>query len=115
VKLVKDLQREESFRSSWPKMKGDGRIFPDVPTFLETLGAKKPTGLSWQAFVGWAGSPRSRQIPIAPPALILWLNRCATRFAKVMKDPEVDIGRRQVFGDGWKPIAQKKIEAVIHG
>ncbi len=34
-------------------------------------------------------------------------------FNKGMKDPEVDKEGDKFFGDGWKPIAAEKIEAVI--
>ena len=34
--------------------------------------------------------------------------------AKVMKDPEVDKEGDKFFGDGWKPIAAERVEALIH-
>ena len=65
--------------------------FPQVPTFLELLGSEKPTGLSWQAYQGWAGAPELDKFLVAPegtPDHLLKLLREA--FAKVIKDPEVD-------------------------
>ena len=88
--------------------------FPDVPTFVETLGAKKPTGLSWAAFVGWAGSPDLDKFLVAPPEtpdpLVKSLREA---FAKVMKDPEVDREGDKFFGDGWRPITPERVSEVI--
>ena len=55
VKLVKGLQREGVIQDVLAEDERRREDFADVPTFLETSGAKKPTG-PWQAFT------RSRQI-----------------------------------------------------
>jgi len=114
VKLVKDLQREGVVQIVLAEDERRREDFPDVPSFLETLGAKKPTGLAWQAFVGWAGSPELDKFLVAPaatPEHLVKLLREA--FAKVMKDPEVDKEGDKFFGDGWKPIAAERVEGLI--
>jgi tripartite-type tricarboxylate transporter receptor subunit TctC len=115
LKLVKDLQREgvvQVVLAEDEQRRGD---FPDVPTFLETLGAKKPTGLAWQAFLGWAGSPELDKFLVAPPGtpdpLVQSLRDA---FAKVMKDPEVDKEGDKFFGDGWRPVTPERVETAIH-
>jgi tripartite-type tricarboxylate transporter receptor subunit TctC len=114
VKLVNDLRREAVVQIVMAEDERRRQDFPDVPTFLETLGAKKPTGLAWQAFVAWAGSPDLDKFLVAPPETpdhLIKLLREA--FAKVMKDPEVDKEGDKFFGDGWKPITAERLEAVI--
>ena len=55
-------------RRSWSAEDDQRREdFPDVPTFVELLGAKKPTGLAWQAYLpgparrNWISSWSSRR------------------------------------------------------
>jgi tripartite-type tricarboxylate transporter receptor subunit TctC len=115
VKLVNDLKREGVVQVLLAEDERRRADFPDVPTFLETLGAKKPTGLAWQAFVGWAGSPDLDKFLVAPAGtpdhLVKTLREA---FAKVMKDPEVDKEGDKFFGDGWRPITPERVEEVIH-
>jgi tripartite-type tricarboxylate transporter receptor subunit TctC len=115
VKLVNDLKREGVVQVLLAEDERRRSDFPDVPTFLETLGAKKPTGLSWQAFVGWAGSPDLDKFLVAPPGTPDHLVKTLRdAFAKVMKDPEVDKEGDKFFGDGWRPITAERVEEVIH-
>ena len=114
VKLVNDLRREGIVQIVMAEDERRRQDFPDVPTFLETLGPKKPTGLAWQAFVAWAGSPDLDKFLVAPPETpdhLIKLLREA--FAKVMKDPEVDKEGDKFFGDGWKPVTAERLEAII--
>ncbi len=114
VKLVNDLRREGVVQIVLAEDERRRTDFADVPTFLETLGTKKPTGLAWQAFVGWAGSPDLDKFLVAPPGtpdhLVTSLREA---FAKLMKDPEVDKEGDKFFGDGWKPVTAERVEEVI--
>jgi tripartite-type tricarboxylate transporter receptor subunit TctC len=115
AKLVKDLQREGVVRIVGTEEDQRREDFPEAPTFLELLGAKKPTGLSWQAYQAWSGAPELDKFIVAPegtPDPLMKILREA--FMKVMKDPEVDKEGDKFFGDGWKPHGAEKIEAVIH-
>jgi putative tricarboxylic transport membrane protein len=114
AKLVKDLQREGVVQIVGTEEDQRREDFPDAPTFLELLGAKKPTGLSWQAYQAWAGAPELDKYLVVPdgtPDHLVKLLREA--FSKVMKDPEVDKDGDKFFGDGWKAHGAEKIEAVI--
>jgi tripartite-type tricarboxylate transporter receptor subunit TctC len=114
VKLVNDLRREGVVQIVLAEDERRRADFADVPTFLETMGAKKPTGLAWQAFVGWAGSPDLDKFLVAPlgtPDHLVKSLRDA--FAKLMKDPEVDKEGDKFFGDGWKPITAERVEELI--
>ena len=114
VKLVKDLQREGLVQIVFAEDERRREDFPEVQSFLETLGAKKPTGLAWQAFVGWAGSPELDKFLVAPAATPERLVKSLREaFAKVMKDPEVDKEGDKFFGDGWKPITAERVEGLI--
>ena len=114
AKLVKDLQREGVVQVVATEEDQRREDFPEVPTFLELLGAKKPTGLSWQAYLAWAGAPELDKYLVAPegtPDHLVKLLREA--FMKIMKDPEVDKEGDKFFGDGWKAHGAEKIEAVV--
>src|SRR6266542_1716539 len=114
AKLVKDLQREGVVQIVGTEEDQRREDFPDAPTFLELLGTKKPTGLSWQAYQAWAGAPELDKYLVVPdgtPDHLVKLLREA--FSKVMKDPEVDKDGDKFFGDGWKAHGAEKIEAVI--
>jgi tripartite-type tricarboxylate transporter receptor subunit TctC len=114
AKLVKDLQREGVVQVLATDEDHRREDFPEAPTFVELLGAKKPTGVSWQAYLAWTGAPELDKFLVAPegtPEHLVKILREA--FAKVMKDPEVDKEGDKFFGDGWKPHGAEKIEAVI--
>jgi tripartite-type tricarboxylate transporter receptor subunit TctC len=114
AKLVKDLQREGVVQIVGTEEDQRREDFPEAPTFIELLGAKKPTGLSWQAYQAWSGAPELDKFIVAPegtPDPLMKILRDA--FTKVMKDPEVDKEGDKFFGDGWKPHGAEKIEAVI--
>ncbi|HXG50663.1 MAG TPA: tripartite tricarboxylate transporter substrate-binding protein [candidate division Zixibacteria bacterium] len=114
AKLVKDLQREGIVDVLVAEENKRREDFPAVPTFVEVLGAKKPGGLAWQAYMAWAGAPELDKFLVAPdgtPDHLVALLRDA--FNKLMKDPEVDREGDKFFGDGWKPHSAEKIESVI--
>ena len=113
-KLVKDLQREGVVHVLAAEEEQRRADFPEVPTFLELLGSKKPSGLSWEAYKAWAGSSELDKYLVAPegtPDHLVQMLRAA--FMNVMKDPEVDREGDKFFGDGWRPISPEKLEAVI--
>src|SRR4029434_10580299 len=109
-----DLQREgvaQIISTEEDQRRAD---FSDVPTFVELLGNKKPAGLSWQAFLAWAGAPELDKYLVVPegtPEALVKLLREA--FTMTVKDPEVDKDGDKLFGDGWKPVTAEKLETVI--
>src|SRR5688572_14858349 len=106
AKLVKDLQREGVVQVLATEEDQRREDFPEAPTFLELLGAKKPTGISWQAYQAWAGASELDKYLVAPEGtpedLVKTLREA---FTKVMKDPEVDKEGDKFFGDGWKSVS----------
>jgi tripartite-type tricarboxylate transporter receptor subunit TctC len=114
AKLVKDLQSDGVVQIICTDEERRREDFPEVPTFNDVLGAKKPTGLAWQAYIGWAGAPELDKFLVAPegtPDHLVKILRAA--FFKLTKDPEVDKEGDKFFGDGWKPQSAEMIEAVI--
>jgi tripartite-type tricarboxylate transporter receptor subunit TctC len=57
--------------------------FPEVPTFEETLGTKRPTGVPWQAYVSWAGIDSAGRplyaAPKTPPEIMKSLRDAFSR------------------------------------
>jgi tripartite-type tricarboxylate transporter receptor subunit TctC len=114
AKLVQDLQREGVVQILVTEEDERRKDFPEVPTFLEALGAKKPTGIAWQAYQGWAGAAELDKFLVAPegtPDNLVKILRDA--FDKVMKDPEVDKEGDKFFGESWRPHSGEKIAKVI--
>src|SRR5918992_6126939 len=66
AKLVKDLQREGVVQVVTTEEEERREDFPGVPTFVELLGSKKPSGISWQAYQAWAGAPELDKFLVAP-------------------------------------------------
>jgi tripartite-type tricarboxylate transporter receptor subunit TctC len=111
---VNDLVREgvvDILCASDDERRGD---FPDVPTFVEVLGAKKPSGVSWEAFLSWSGPAELDKLFAAPestPDHLLKTLRDA--FMKALKDPEVEKEGDKFFGEGWRPITGERMETVV--
>lgn len=88
--------------------------FAEVPTFLEVLGSKKPSGVSWQAYEAWTGDSAVDKFLVAPtgtPDAILNVLRDA--FVKMGKDPELADQATKFFGEGWSIMPGARTEALI--
>ena len=65
--------------------------FPDVPTFVEVLGKKKPTGIPWQSYVAWRASGDVDQILSTPPNTPKqYTSILIDAFRNMSKDPQFD-------------------------
>ncbi len=65
--------------------------FPDIPTFVEVLDKKKPTGIAWQAYLAWLGGNFVDKFLVAPrttPTKHVTVLR--TAFEKMSKDQKFD-------------------------
>jgi hypothetical protein len=88
--------------------------FPEVPTIVETLGSKKPSGLAWQAYMAWAGSPDFDKIVAVPPGTpepLVKVLRDA--FMKMNNDPEVEKEGNKFFGEGWRLLSGERAGDVV--
>jgi len=76
--------------------------FPEIPTFIEHLGDKRPSGISWQAYRVWtAPSEVDKPISLPPgtPANIVKTYREA--IIRMSKDPEFKREADKYFGAAW--------------
>ncbi len=114
TKLVKDLVRDGVVSVFVTEEEERREDFPEVPTFLELLGSKKPTGVPWQAYQDFLGSPDLDKFIFAPAGtpdnLVALLNQGVN---KVFKDPEVRKQGDRFFGAGWKGHSGEKIAKLI--
>ncbi|MDZ4245575.1 MAG: hypothetical protein U1D67_00475, partial [Dehalococcoidia bacterium] len=65
--------------------------FPDVPTFVDVLGDKRPTGVPWQAYMSWVGPTMLDKFILAPPGTPDNIIKILTDgFTEVSKDLKFD-------------------------
>jgi len=88
--------------------------FPAVPTFDEMLGAKRPSGVAWQAYVSWAGSDSAgRPLYAAPktPAHIMKILRDA--FSKLKADKTFQAELLRVTGEDSNLLSAQDGEPIL--
>ena len=88
--------------------------FPDVPTFEQMLGAKRPSGVPWQAYVSWAGADSAgRPLYAAPktPPEIMKLLRDA--MARMKDDKAVHADLAKVAGEETEILLANEGEPVF--
>jgi tripartite-type tricarboxylate transporter receptor subunit TctC len=65
--------------------------FADVPTFVEVLGSKKPTGVAWQSYMAWVGAGDVDKFLVAPRNTPKqYSSILIDAFGKMVKDPQFD-------------------------
>lgn len=77
--------------------------FPNVPTFEEILGPKKPQGVAWEAYNAWTGPNEIDKFLVAPestPDNLVAILREA--FFKMSSDEDFKKQATQFFGDAWR-------------
>jgi hypothetical protein len=114
AKLVKDLISEGVVDALASQADERRKDFPDVPTFIEVIGTRRPSGLPWQAYLAWAGSSDLDKFLVVPentPDTVFNILREA--FQKVMGDPELNKDGDKFFGEGWRPYPGERVETVI--
>ena len=88
--------------------------FKDVPTFVELLGNRRPTGDAWAAYVTWAGSDAVGRPLFAPrntPRPIVETLREA--FGKLEGDKEFTAELKKVGGDDADLLLAKDAEPIL--
>jgi len=79
------------------------RDFPDVPTIVEVMGPKKPTGLPWQAYMAWLGPDEVDKFLVAPRNTPKqYASILIDAFAKVAKDPQFDERVKRMVSDVYE-------------
>ncbi len=88
--------------------------FPDVPSFEELLGNKKPTGVEWQAFYAFASADLVDKYFAAPPkvpsAIVKTLR---DSFMATLKDEAFLAQAQKVLADGVIPVPVEELREHI--
>jgi tripartite-type tricarboxylate transporter receptor subunit TctC len=114
AKLIKDLVKEgvvDLVTQQDSKRRVD---FPDVPSFIEVLGPKKPAGVPWQAYQNWVGPSLIDKILYAAPGTpdhIMKLLREA--YLKMPEDSEFKKQADQFFGPIWSIMPGEEAEQMV--
>lgn len=88
--------------------------FKEVPTFVELLGNRRPTGDAWAAYVTWAGSDAVGRPLFAPrntPRALVETLRDA--FGKLEGDKEFTAELKKVGGDDADLLLAKDAEPIL--
>jgi len=113
-KIIKDLIKEgvvDPVTQQDTRRRSD---FPDIPTFQELLGSKRPTGTPWQAYQSWVGPSLIDKILAAPPGTpdsIVKVLREA--FVKMADDPEFKSQGNKFFGEVWGVMPGEEAETMV--
>ncbi len=99
-------------------LKGDkftGRPdFPEVPTFDSMLGAKKPTGVPWQAYIAWMGPnlvDKSLAAPQRTPDNVMSI--LTDSFAKMSKDAQFNDMVKKTVTDVYDISVGKETDDLV--
>jgi tripartite-type tricarboxylate transporter receptor subunit TctC len=112
--IIKDLLKDglvELIAQAGSKRRKD---FPNLPTFFELLGDKRPTGISLQAYKAWA-QPAEIDKPLAAhqdtPDHILQMLR--TAYSKMVLDKDYIKNADKFFGSGWAALDGKSTQRMV--
>ncbi len=88
--------------------------FPDVPSFEEVLGDKKPGGLPWQAYFAWIGSSqvdKSLSAPAGTPDNVMSI--LTEALARTSKDPEFDSMVKKLISEVYSVSVGKETDELV--
>lgn len=103
AKLIRDLQKDGVVDPLVLLTDKRRRDFPDVPTFSEVLGDKKPSGVAWQAYKVWtrpSDVDKFLSVPKGTPADVVKILRDA--WGKMVQDTEFQAEATKFFGEAWR-------------
>ncbi len=112
--LINDLVEENVVELVTQQGKERRSDYPNVPTFLEVLGDKRPSGIPWQAYNVWAGPSDLDKFLVVPPGTpgkLVKMFREA--FEKMVKDPEAMAVTNQFYGKSWASRGAKETKALV--
>jgi len=114
AKLVRDFIKEGKHEILFQQEDERRPGFPDVPTFVEVLGDKKPKGAAWEAYLAWSGPNEIDKFLVAPRGtpdnLVATLR---TAFTQMSKDEEFKKQATNFFGDAWRARTGEKTQEMI--
>lgn len=114
AKLINDFVKEGKHEVLFQQEDQRRPGYPDVPTFVEVLGDKKPTGAAWEGYLAWSGPNEIDKFLVAPrgtPDPIMGILREA--FVKMAKDEGFKTQATNFFGDAWRTRTGEKTQVMI--
>jgi tripartite-type tricarboxylate transporter receptor subunit TctC len=114
AKLVRDFVKEGKHEIMFQHEDERRPGFRDVPTFVETLGNKKPSGSAWEAYLAWSGPNEIDKFLVAAPETpgeIIASLRAA--FTQMGNDEEFKRQATNFFGDAWRTRTGEKTQTMI--
>lgn len=88
--------------------------YPNVPTFVEVLGDKKPTGTPWQGWMAFMGSSLVDKMLVAPPGTPdKIVNSLTGAYAKMVKDPKYDSMVKKMISEVYSVSIGKDSTALL--
>lgn len=88
--------------------------YPEVPSFEQALGDKKPTGVDWQVFRSWAGPSAVDKFFVVPPGTPAEpLRILQASFKAIEKDPAFAAQAEDILGDGFNIMTGQETAALI--
>ena len=102
AKLIRDLQRDGVVDPLVLLTGTRRKDFPDVPTFEEVLGDKKPSGVAWRAYKVWtrpSDVDKFLSVPKGTPANVVKILRDA--WGKMVQDAKFQAEATKFFGEAW--------------
>ncbi len=89
--------------------------FPDVPTFEEYMGNKKPQGIPWQAYIAWVGPGVIDKTLAAPPGTpdnILGI--LTDSYTKLAGDKQFDENIKKMVSEVYNVTVGKETDALMN-
>lgn len=114
AKLVKDMAKEGEVELVVQQDDERRPDFPDVPTFYELLGDKKPKGVPWEAYLAWSGPTMVDKFLVAPrgtPPEVVKLLREAVK--KAAQDPQFKDQATKFYGQAWSVRPGERTQVLI--
>ncbi|MDZ4247235.1 MAG: tripartite tricarboxylate transporter substrate-binding protein [Dehalococcoidia bacterium] len=89
--------------------------FSDIPTFVETLGDNKPTGIPWQAYLGWVGGSMLDKFLSAPRGTPdEYYSILVQAWEKMSRDPEFDQLVKKMVSDVYEVGIGKETDELLN-
>ncbi len=89
---------------------------PEVPTLVELMGDKKPSGAQWAAFEAWTGpSAADKYFAVSPGVPKDRLNILRTSFKATTQDPKFIKQARNVLGTGYSVLSAAQTRTLVEG
>lgn len=88
--------------------------FPDIPTFEQFLGEKRPKGLAARAYIAFSGSSSVDKFFVLPPGTPENIVKVLSEsFQKVVRDPEFVNRAQKLLGKGFVAMTGSQTKQMV--